>query len=188
MAGLFSRIKDSFRNVMLSPGAEDPYHGDYYDDDSYDDEYYDDHEDIQPQPPRYSQNTQRRSEATSGGRSSRSSLGNKVIELGYSANNEKSISESVIAHPTSINDAVEICSHVRSGRMVIVDLTSLDQVNAQRIADYLSGVCQSIDGDTKRVNNGIFTISPRNHRVTTDYREEMPTEGAFFPSIASSDR
>ena len=192
MAGFFSRVRESFRSVMLSPGAEDPYqNGDYYEeDDGYD---YDDYEDehVQMQTPRYEKSNQniRRNSSNNplptGRTASRGSLSDKVIELGYTSGGERQMSESVIAHPTNINDAVELCNHVRSGRMVIVDLTSLDKLNAQRIADYLSGVCQSLDGDTKRVNNGIFTISPKNHRVTSDYREEIAYEGNFFPMTAS---
>ena len=97
--------------------------------------------------------------------------------------------ETVIARPKVIDDAVEIGNHVRGGRMCIVDLTNLPAGEAQRIADYLGGVCLAIDGQTTRVNNGIFAVSPQNHRVLSDYREESSYGGsANLFKRASSDR
>ena len=97
--------------------------------------------------------------------------------------------ETVVVRPKVIDDAVEIGNHVRGGRMCIVDLTNLPAAEAQRIADYLGGVCLAVDGQTTRVNNGIFAVSPQNHRVMSDYREESAafSSGAMFKK-ASSDR
>ena len=97
--------------------------------------------------------------------------------------------ETVIVRPKVIDDAVEIGNHVRGGRMCIVDLTNLQASEAQRIADYLGGVCLAVDGQTTRVNNGIFAVSPQSHRVMNDYRDESAafSSGAMFKR-ASSDR
>ena len=96
--------------------------------------------------------------------------------------------ESIIIRPKMVDDAVEICNHMRAGRMCIVDLTDLNNANAQRIADYLGGVCHALDGVTTRVNEGIFTVAPHSHRVMSDYREELtPDRGSFF-SRAANDR
>ena len=95
--------------------------------------------------------------------------------------------ESIILRPKLVDDAVEICNHMRAGRMCIVDLTGLNNANAQRIADYLGGVCHALDGVTTRVNEGIFTVAPHSHRVMSDYREEVPLDRGFF-SKAANDR
>ena len=96
--------------------------------------------------------------------------------------------ESIILRPKLVDDAVEICNHMRAGRMCIVDLTGLNNANAQRIADYLGGVCHALDGVTTRVNEGIFTVAPHSHRVMSDYREEMPLDRGSFFSRAANDR
>ena len=96
--------------------------------------------------------------------------------------------ESIILRPKIVDDAVEICNHMRSGRMCIVDLTGLNNANAQRIADYLGGVCHALDGVTTRVNEGIFTVAPHSHRVMTDYREEMSHDRGSFFARAANDR
>jgi len=185
MTGFINKLSSLIRNGIGA--TEDDYNHHDYDARYEDDDYYDGPEDIQPQPPKH--DPVRRNDAATGRGYSRSSLSNKVIELGYAQSAEGSRSESVIAHPVTISDAVEICSHVKSGRMVIVDLTGLEHIHAQRIADYLSGVCQSLDGDTQRVNNGIFTISPKNHRVTNDYRKEItPAEDHLFPTAMVAER
>ena len=96
--------------------------------------------------------------------------------------------ESIILRPKLVDDAVEICNHMRAGRMCIVDLTGLNNANAQRIADYLGGVCHALDGVTTRVNEGIFTVAPHSHRVMSDYREETPLDRGSFFSKAANDR
>ena len=98
--------------------------------------------------------------------------------------------ESIILRPKLVDDAVEICNHMRAGRMCIVDLTGLNNANAQRIADYLGGVCHALDGVTTRVNEGIFTVAPHSHRVMSDYRdrEEMAHDRGSFFSRAANDR
>ena len=96
--------------------------------------------------------------------------------------------ESIILRPKLVDDAVEICNHMRAGRMCIVDLTGLNNANAQRIADYLGGVCHALDGVTTRVNEGIFTVAPHSHRVMSDYREEMALDRGSFFSRAANDR
>ena len=96
--------------------------------------------------------------------------------------------ESIILRPKIVDDAVEICNHMRAGRMCIVDLTGLNNANAQRIADYLGGVCHALDGVTTRVNEGIFTVAPHSHRVMSDYREEMALDRGSFFSKAANDR
>jgi len=183
--GVFGRVKEGFRKMMLSPYAEDSSYreDEYYEDDGYYDDRYDDEE-----PEQVQIHSKQESSRKATGRTGSSRSSSKIVDFYNDGSAANRPSESIISHPQDINDAVEICNHVRAGRMVIVDLSGLDPVNAQRIADYLGGVCHSLDGDTKRVNNGIFTVAPKNHRVTSDYREEG---GAFDPRgfpKASSDR
>jgi FtsZ-interacting cell division protein YlmF len=97
-----------------------------------------------------------------------------VFSISPPAAPEQPIIETIIARPKVIDDAVEVGNHVRNGRMCIVDLTNLPALEAQRIADYLGGVCLALDGITTRVNNGIFTVSPKHHKVMSDFREENP--------------
>jgi len=178
--GFIQSIKEKVSGSLLSNKHDDyDYEEDYGPDEG--DGYYDeDDEHVQMQRPTQSREPKRRSNVIQAN-PGRSSLGTKMNELGYNSGS-KQISETVISHPKSIGDAVELCAHVRNGRMVIVDIAVLDKTEAQRVADYLSGVAQSLDGTIERVNNGIFAIAPRNHRVTVDYRGEDSDDS--FPLVA----
>ena len=135
-----------------------------------------------------------REQTSSRGQSASSRYGRQyerdVIPFSEATKNQSPVSnvESIILRPKLVDDAVEICNHMRAGRMCIVDLTGLNNANAQRIADYLGGVCHALDGVTTRVNEGIFTVAPHSHRVMSDYREEVPLDRGSFFSRAANDR
>ncbi|MCL1842633.1 MAG: cell division protein SepF [Defluviitaleaceae bacterium] len=195
MVGIFRKLSEKFSNKMLAPGAEDPY--DYYDD--YENGYdYDDYESYQdePEPIHLSQgrggHASRKNASRSTASSTRSTARSSGRDNVYgftpaSSSNQAPQAETLVMHPKSMEDAVEIGSHVRSGRMCIVDLTDVPTTEAQRIADYLCGNCDALDGSITRINNTIIAASPRNHRVMPDYRGGNPFDEGFF-SKASSDR
>jgi len=182
MSGFFSKVKEKFRNVMLAPGATDPYQDDYYEEDYYEEDYEEEDEPIKVH---YTPSSERKSQAARGTstRTPARSTASNVYSFAGANNDNKSI-ESMVMHPKVIEDAVIIGDHVRSGRMCIVDLTNLETQDAQRIADYLGGVCRALDGSTTRVNNGIFTVSPQNHRVSAEYREEDAYDEGFLAKVS----
>ncbi|MCL2576547.1 MAG: cell division protein SepF [Defluviitaleaceae bacterium] len=189
MIGFFKNISDKLSNKMLAPGAQetDEYYGDYYEDDYEEnhDEYYDEPEQLQV---RYS-----RQEKTSRGKSAPSSVsrgssrGAKDNVYGFTPNpvTVHKQSETVIQHPKNMEDAVEIGNHVRSGRMNIVDLTGVPTAEAQRIADYLCGISDALDGAITRVNNTIITVSPPTHRVMQDYRDDSSFDSGFLKKASN---
>jgi len=207
MISFFRGIGEKFRTTLLAPGAKDPHYDEsYYEDDDYDyeddDRYY--YEDDYSSRERDSRGRDRDRERdsrdrdlrdvrepvsrnkTSRGSSSRVFDPAKVDNvLGFNAATGKKDAgkpaETIISHPNGVEDAIQLGNHVRHGRMCIVDLTGLDKVEAQRVVDYLSGVCMALDGVTTRVNHGIFTVSPPNHRVTATYGNPDPKydDGVF---------
>ena len=220
MAGLFSKLKNKFSDIVSTPGTRDGY--DEYDDEFEDD--YDDYDDFEDSDSRYdsaSRGRQYESSRDSGYRrndyreerespregrqrlgegfasSSRRTASSSFSRTGgpdilqFSDSTSKPLArpnvESIILRPKVVDDAVEICNHMRSGRMCIVDLTGLNNSNAQRIADYLGGVCHALDGVTTRVNEGIFTVAPHTHKVMSDYRDDLSLDSGFF-SRAANDR
>jgi len=191
MLGLFRKAGNSMKRMLLSSG-EDVYNDEYYNDEDqyYEDEHYED----DPMQEHYSsvrQMPERQSVKP------RTSYAEKIVELGYSGAGSAHASVSsapspsvqasaVIAHPKEIKDACKICDDICSGKMVIVDLSSLDSVNAQRIADYLGGVVHTLQGKTKRVNKGIFVIAPREFEVNDLNMEDNAKD--YRPFRAVSDR
>jgi FtsZ-interacting cell division protein YlmF len=191
MAGFMGKIRDWFQDTMVAPGAKAPkrYQDEYsddYDDDEYDTEdgYYEEEDSDDDSNHLVLHHTNRREEKKARRGSMRHPLDPEPVGQGnvVSFAAQKQFAETVIVHPKGVEDAIDIGNHVRSGKLCIVDLSSLEQKDSQRIADYLGGVCQGIDGVTVRVNHSIFTVCPPNHRVLTDYRdkeEEVGSAGIF---------
>ncbi|MCL2217666.1 MAG: cell division protein SepF [Defluviitaleaceae bacterium] len=206
MLSFFRGIGEKFRNMMLAPGAKDPYNT-YYDDDDYDDyddddTYYQDDVDVhytsrdRSRDRDYNYKEYKEREPASRAKTSRNSSRGSSLDpakvdnvLGFNAAGKKESfrpAETIISHPMAVEDAIEIASHVRTGKLCIIDLTGLDAGEAQRIADYLGGVCQALDGATTRVNNGIFTVSPPNHRVIPAYgNSDTPYDDGIFTRRAA---
>ena len=57
--------------------------------------------------------------------------------------------------------------------------------DAQRIMDFLSGTCYSLEGSIQRVANNIFVIAPENVDISGDFKEELKTKGVILPWMSS---
>ena len=74
--------------------------------------------------------------------------------------------------PECYEDAQGICDNIRAKRPVVVNLERVEYPVAQRIMDFLSGTCYSLDGSIQRVSSNIFIIAPVNFDISSDTREE----------------
>lgn len=92
----------------------------------------------------------------------------------------------VIIKPTCYEDAQEICDQIKTKRPVVVNLEKVEYPVAQRIMDFLSGTCYSLEGAIQRVANNIFIIAPENVDISGDFKEELKTKGVILPWVSSS--
>lgn len=86
-----------------------------------------------------------------------------------------------IIKPECYEDAQEICDQVKARKPVVVNLEKVEYPTAQRIMDFLSGTCYSLEGSIQRVANNIFIIAPENVDVSGDFKEELKTKGIILP-------
>lgn len=91
----------------------------------------------------------------------------------------------VIIKPECYEDAQEICDQIKEKRPVVVNLEKVEYPIAQRIMDFLSGTCYSLDGSIQRVASNIFIIAPANVDITGDFKEELKTKGIILPWVNS---
>ena len=88
-----------------------------------------------------------------------------------------------IVKPECYEDAQEICDQVKARKPVVVNLEKVEYPVAQRIMDFLSGTCYSLNGSIQRVANNIFIIAPENVDVSGDFKEELKTKGIILPWV-----
>lgn len=89
--------------------------------------------------------------------------------------------EVIVIQPETYDEAQDVCDHIKSQRPVIINLEQMDRNVAQRIMDFVSGACYTLNGNLQRVTNNIFIIAPENVDVAGDFREELKSNGIILP-------
>lgn len=98
----------------------------------------------------------------------------KVVNI--HANNQFKV---VIMQPENINDAQEVCDHLKSKKPVVINLEDVEKDTAQRIVDFLSGSIYALDGNIQKVSTAIFLIAPNNVDIMGDFKDEIAGKSAF---------
>lgn len=85
--------------------------------------------------------------------------GGKIVSL---HNNKTTLN---IVKPTSFDEAPAISDSLRQGQILLVNTASLEKKEAQRLLDFVSGACYSLDGDVREVESGVYVFSPASIHV-----------------------
>ena len=157
-------VMDKFLNIMkLNDGDED-----YYDDDYYDEE---DEEEIPA--PRKSASKIKEIEDYED-RAPKKSVQPKVTPMRQPVTRKvpgSSGMEVCVIKPASVEEAREITETLLSNRTVVLNLEGLDVDIAQRIIDFTSGSCYSINGNLQKISSYIFIITPESVEISGDFQE-----------------
>jgi cell division inhibitor SepF len=147
---------------------------------NYDDEDYDDEEYEYDNAPKADKGT----DYSSSRPSLRSVTSSRRSDSQVVSINTKVQMEVCIIKPECYEDAQEICDQIKSRKPVVVNLEKVEYPTAQRIMDFLSGTCYSLNGGIQRVANNIFVIAPENVDVSGDFKEELKTKGVILPWVS----
>ena len=60
-----------------------------------------------------------------------------------------------------------------SGRAVVVNMEGVQVELAQRIIDFASGACYSINGNLQKISSYIFIITPNNIELSGDFQNVL---------------
>lgn len=94
----------------------------------------------------------------------------------------------VIIKPEAYEDAQDICDQIKEKKPVVVNLEKVEYPVAQRIMDFLSGTCYSLDGTIQRVASNIFVIAPANVDISGNLKEELKTKGIILPWVSNASK
>ena len=98
----------------------------------------------------------------------------KVLNLNNSATTKV-----VVVTPQNINDAKEICDHLRANRSIVMKVENIETQIALRIVDFLSGAVYSLDGNIQKVSSGILLAAPNSVDILGETKEDLHNKGAF---------
>ena len=76
-----------------------------------------------------------------------------------------SASKILIVEPRVYSEAMTIAKHVMSGESVLVNFHLIEEYQARRIVDFLTGTVYAEDGDIKRVADEIFLCTPKGIEI-----------------------
>lgn len=82
-------------------------------------------------------------------------------------------SKVILMEPRMYAEAQEIADHLKNRRAVVVNLQRIEQDQARRIVDFLSGTVYAISGDIQRIGMNIFLCTPDNVEVSGNISELM---------------
>lgn len=161
MAKFVDKIKD-----FIAGPYDDEYEDDY--DDYEEEEEYEDYRPRTREKKELPVRETRESVDYSASRSSRKAQAQPQV-VDFKSSNTQQV---VIMKPECYEDAQGICDNIKAKRPVVVNLEKVEYPVAQRIMDFLSGTCYSLDGSIQRVSSNIFIIAPVNFDISSDTREE----------------
>ncbi|GIN11309.1 cell division protein SepF [Shouchella clausii] len=72
----------------------------------------------------------------------------------------------ILLEPRSYDEAQEIADHLKRRKAVVINLLRIEQEQALRIVDFLSGTVYAIGGDIQKIGPGIFLCTPDNVEIT----------------------
>ena len=67
-----------------------------------------------------------------------------------------------LSEPRSFRDATEIVQQLLDNRSVVLNLHLLDKETAQKTIDFVCGASQALNGQPKKVGDGVFVFAPAN--------------------------
>lgn len=169
------KFGDKFLNILkLNDDYDDDY--DEYDDlDDGEDDYYDEPEETKmtrkvsrfEEAKLKEQEREQESIAPPKAKFGSKSAG-KIVPM---RNQKGGAMEVCVIKPSNVDDAREITDTLLSGRAVILNLEGLHVDVAQRIIDFTSGSCYSIDGNLQKVSSYIFIITPKTVDISGDFQD-----------------
>ena len=166
------KFGDKFLNILkLNDDYEDEY--DDYDEDDEDEDY--EEPVTQKQQKKISRfdaaKMQSQEEEQEPVAPTKSRFGSKQSKIVPMRNQKGGAMEVCVIKPSNVDDAREITDTLLSGRAVILNLEGLPVDIAQRIIDFTSGSCYSIDGNLQKVSSYIFIITPKTVDISGEFQD-----------------
>lgn len=93
----------------------------------------------------------------------------------------------VLSEPKEFGESQSIAEHLKSKRQVIINLENTDKETAQRILDFMSGVCYALDGRVHKVSPGVILFVPHNVDISNEMKTDLG-EKSFLPWLLGREK
>lgn len=113
----------------------------------------------------------------------------KVVSMRSSNNsNSKRLQETqqarksnkiTIIEPRVYSEAMNIAKHIIASEAVLINFHLVEEEQARRIVDFLTGTVYSLDGDIQRVGDEIFLCTPSNMEIDSATAQSLAKRQLF---------
>ncbi|HIZ95230.1 MAG TPA: cell division protein SepF [Candidatus Ligilactobacillus excrementavium] len=95
----------------------------------------------------------------------------RVMSLRNGKSGEVVDKKIMLFEPSIFSDVKAIASRLLEGEAAVINFQKMDNQQAHRVVDFLSGVTFAIDGEMSRVGETIFLCTPKEFTVEGDITE-----------------
>lgn len=90
------------------------------------------------------------------------------------------VAEVIVIVPRSFEEMPHVITALKERKSVVLNLTMMEQQEAQRSVDFIAGATFTIDGQQERIGESIFLFTPSCVQVSTNLApaQEQPTSQA----------
>lgn len=92
---------------------------------------------------------------------------------------EQPTSKVVLSEPRTYNEAQEIADNIVNRRAVVINLQRLDNMEAKRVVDFLSGTVYAVNGSMQKLDSRTFLCTPDNVSVSGSITETLIDDETF---------
>lgn len=84
-----------------------------------------------------------------------------------------------IMKPKTFEDSKDICDMLKEERAIIINLEGIENEQAQRMMDFMSGAIYSLDAKIHQISGYVFCISPAKVDISGDYINMISESNGF---------
>ncbi len=85
----------------------------------------------------------------------------------------------ILLEPDCFDDCQQISDHLKSKRIIIINLENLDKTLARRIIDFVGGTAYALEGCLQKVGAGIIVAAPNNVDISGDLNNGSQPKEVF---------
>lgn len=110
-------------------------------------------------------------ESATANKNSKYTMNKKVTSPSIAGN--QPVQKVTIFEPRSYAEVQKVANTFLKNDIIIVNFHLVDEGQAKRIVDFLTGVVFAVDGDIQRLDNEIFICTPSNMEVDSETAESL---------------
>lgn len=107
---------------------------------------------------------------------------NRVVEFSNPRPKTQSLNEVYVMIPQNSSESQTVTDFLKAGKTIVLNMSGLDTMTAQRIIDFVAGSTYALDGSLQAISDNIFIAAPSTIEVSGDLRQLL-TDNSGAPNL-----